>query len=258
MKNQNKKQFNLSDRVVICTGASSGIGKHTARVFASLGASVFLVARRKTNLEELISEIEMFGNRKCFGHVADLLDKSVVSSLVDECSKRIGAPDILVNAAGVNFREHWSKISFESWEKTIQLNLSVPFFIAQKCIPKMKEKGWGRIINVASLQSYRAFPNGLAYGASKGGIAQVTRAMAEAWSSYGITANAVAPGFIPTELTAAVFGDKKANSHNASMTAIGRNGKLDDLDGVMLFLASNGANYITGQIINVDGGYSAK
>lgn len=122
----------------------------------------------------------------------------------------------------------------------------------------MRTKGFGNIINIASLQSYRAFTNGLAYGASKGGIVQLTRAMAEAWSSDGITTNAIAPGFFPTELTAPVFGDADVSEHHARMTAIGRNGRLEDLDGVTVFLASRASAYITGQVIPVDGGYTAK
>ena len=130
-----------------------------------------------------------------------------------------------MNAAGVNLRENWDSISIESWNSTIQLNLSIPFFLAQKCVAEMIKSGWGRIINIASLQSYRAFPNGIAYGASKGGIAQVTRGMAEAWSKYGVTANAIAPGFFRTNLTEPVFRDQEKAEHNARMTAVGRNEK---------------------------------
>ena len=122
----------------------------------------------------------------------------------------------------------------------------------------MKAKGRGRVINIASLQSFRAFPNSIPYGASKGGIAQLTRAMAEEWSKDGITANAIAPGFFPTRLTQSVFEDPVVASHNARMTAIGRNGELADLDGTTVFLASAASSYVTGQVLPVDGGYSAK
>jgi len=122
----------------------------------------------------------------------------------------------------------------------------------------MRKKGWGRIINVASLQSTRAFKNGMAYGASKGGISQLTRAMAEAWSADGINTNAIAPGFFPTELTAPVFDDSQALQKLADSTAIGRNGNLDDLDGITVFLASDASAYITGQVVGVDGGFTAK
>ena len=119
-------------------------------------------------------------------------------------------------------------------------------------------RGLGRIINIASLQSERAFPNGIAYGASKGGITQLTRAMAEAWSAHGITANAIAPGFFLTELTAAVFNDPERAARNAAQTCIGRNGRMEDLAGPAVFLASDASGYVTGQVLNVDGGFTAK
>ena len=134
----------------------------------------------------------------------------------------------------------------------------MPFLVTQAFVLEMKAKEWGRIINIASLQSWRAFENGIAYGASKGGVVQLTRAMAEAWSSHGITANAIAPGFFPTELTAPVFSDPKIASKHAAQTAIGRNGELEDLHGPLLFLASDASAYVTGQTLAVDGGYTAK
>ena len=121
----------------------------------------------------------------------------------------------------------------------------------------MQTQRWGKILNVASLQSRQAFPNGLAYGASKGGIAQVTRAMAQAWSNSGITCNAIAPGFFPTELTAPVFANPDQSDALANRTAMGRNGELQDLDGVTVFLTSPASDYITGQVLYVDGGFTA-
>ena len=122
----------------------------------------------------------------------------------------------------------------------------------------MREKGWGRIVNFASLQSFRAFPGGIAYGATKGGVAQLTRAMAEAWSKVGVTANAIAPGFFHTELTAAVFDDPERAARNAAQTCIGRNGEDADLDGPLLFLCSDASRYVTGQVMMLDGGFTAK
>jgi NAD(P)-dependent dehydrogenase (short-subunit alcohol dehydrogenase family) len=146
----------------------------------------------------------------------------------------------------------------DSWDATLNLNLAVPFFLARELVPAMQQRGWGRIVNIASLQSTRAFPNGLAYGASKGGITQLTRAMAEAWSRDGITCNAVAPGFFPTELTAPVYENPELLDRLAAQTAIGRNGVLPDLDGLTVFLASSASDYITGQVISIDGGFTAK
>ena len=165
---------------------------------------------------------------------------------------------IQVNAAGINPRQSADDVTPQSWNQTIQLNLSTPFFFAQALVPGMKAAGYGRIINIASLQSVRAFPDGIAYGASKGGVCQLTRAMAEAWSSDGITCNAIAPGFFPTELTAPVFDDNERRGWAADQTAIGRNGELKDLAGISVFLASPASDYITGQTIFVDGGFTAR
>jgi gluconate 5-dehydrogenase len=253
-----KEQFNIKGRVAVCTGASSGIGRQMAETLSFYGAKVFLVGRRENKLSEVLTKINKLALYKGAIFSGDLLNRNIIPEINEACCAILGAPDILVNAAGVNFREQWNDINTETWDETIRLNLSIPFFLAQKVVPKMIEKKWGRIINIASLQSYRAFPNGLAYGASKGGIAQVTRGMAEAWSCYGITANAIAPGFFPTELTAPIFNDDEKKLHNAKMTAIGRNGEMRDLDGITVFLASEASDYITGQIINVDGGYTAK
>ena len=126
--------------------------------------------------------------------------------------------------------------------------------VARELVPAMRERGWGRVLNIASLQSVRAFPNGLAYGASKGGISQLTRAMSEAWSRYGINCNAMAPGFFPTELTAPVYENPELLDRLAAQTTIGRNGVLSDLDGLTVFLASPASDYITGQVIAVNGG----
>ena len=170
----------------------------------------------------------------------------------------VKSPDIIVHAAGLNTREAADEVTAEGWDQTLAINLSAPFFLSQALVPAMKAKGWGRVINFASLQTTRAFPGGIAYGATKGGVGQLTRAMAEAWSKDGIMVNAIGPGFFPTELTAAVFNDAARAARNAHQTCIGRNGRLEDMDGPLLFLASDASSYVTGQVLMVDGGFTAK
>jgi len=189
---------------------------------------------------------------------ADLSDLSALAQVAAQVFQPFGPPEILVSAAGINTRTHADEVTLDDWTLTLNLNLAVPFFLAQALIPKMKAKGWGRVINIASLQTERAFPNGISYGASKAGVAQLTRAMAEAWSCHGIACNALAPGFFPTELSAPVFADPEIAAKNAAQTCIGRNGVMDDLIGPLLFLASPASNYVTGQILYVDGGFTAK
>ncbi len=249
--------YDLSGKVALVTGGGTGIGKQMAQTLAKAGASVVVTARREKLLIETVETITSQNGNAEFV-TADLSKTENISVFIAQASKMFGTPDILVNAAGVNLREVAEDITSESWEKTLSINLKTPFFLAQSLVPEMRIKGWGKIINIASLQSKRAFQNGLAYGASKGGVDQMTRAMAEAWSKDGISCNAIAPGFFPTELTATVFKDKQLFAQNAAKTAIGRNGELQDLEGITIFLSSSASDYITGQTIFVDGGYTSK
>lgn len=249
--------FSLTGKVALVTGGSSGIGQRQAMAMSKAGAAVVLLGRRATQLDEAVSSIEAAGG-KAAALVADLADRSKLADVATRAAKLFGNIDILVNAAGVNFRQPADEITLESWDHTLNLNLAVPFFLARCLAGEMKKFGWGRVINIASLQSVRAFPNGLAYGASKGGIAQLTRAMAETWSAHGITCNAIVPGFFPTELTAPVYEHPELLDKLAAQTAIGRNGELSDLDGLTVFLASPASDYITGQLIHLDGGFTAK
>ncbi|MCL3882920.1 SDR family oxidoreductase [Marivita sp. GX14005] len=246
--------FDLTGKVACITGSSSGLGRRAAHVLAAAGAYVVGVARRAEALDSLCAEI----GDAAAGVAADVADRSNIAALVAQVSDPFGAPDILIHAAGINTRETADDVTAEGWDKTLALNLTAPFFLSQAMVPAMKRKGWGRIVNFASLQTTRAFPGGIAYGATKGGIAQLTRAMAEAWSPIGITANAIGPGFFPTELTAAVFGDEERAARNAAQTCIGRNGRMEDMDGPILFLCSEASSYVTGQVLMVDGGFTAK
>jgi NAD(P)-dependent dehydrogenase (short-subunit alcohol dehydrogenase family) len=249
--------FDLAGRQALVTGGSSGLGRAMALALAEAGAKVVVAARREGELQDTVAAIESLGTRGAYV-VADLADCNALEAIAAQAAQPFGAPDILINAAGVNLRQPIDEVTFESWELQIQLHLGTPFFLSRALVPAMKTKGWGRIINIASLQSQRAFSNSAPYGAGKGGIVQLTRAMAEAWSSHGINCNAIGPGFFPTELTAAVFKDASKADMNAAQTAIGRNGRLDDIKGPVVFLASPASDYVTGQTLFVDGGYTAK
>lgn len=246
--------FEIKGRIACVTGASSGIGRAAATMLAEAGAHVVGVARRNDALEAWRSETE--GETAAL--VADLSDRSQLKAVADAASKPYGPPDILINAAGINTRQTADEVTDEGWDVTLDLNLAAPFFLAQAMVPSMKESSWGRIVNFASLQSRRAFAGGLSYGASKGGVEQMTRAMAEAWSADGITVNALAPGFFPTELTGPVFNDPELSARNARQTCIGRNGEMSDLTGPLLFFCSDASSYVTGQTLFVDGGFTAK
>lgn len=246
--------FSVRGKVACVTGASSGLGRRAATVLAQAGARVVGVARRADALAAWQGQASGDTHAVAF----DVSDRAALPDLARQVSAPFGPPDILISAAGINTRQKASDVTAEGWDATLNLNLAVPFFLAQHLAPAMAAKGWGRIVNFASLQSSRAFSGGLAYGASKGGVAQLTRAMAEAWSPGGITVNALGPGFFRTELTAPVFGDPDLAARNAAQTCIGRNGEPEDLDGPLLFLCSDASAYVTGQILMVDGGFTAK
>ncbi|MEM9811638.1 MAG: SDR family oxidoreductase [Pseudomonadota bacterium] len=246
--------FSVAGRTACVTGASAGLGRTIATALAEAGARVVGVARRADALSAWSEAAE--GATAVVA--ADLADPAHQAEIARQVSAPFGAPDILVAAAGINTRERADEVTLAGWQMTLDLNLGAPFFLAQALVPDMRARGWGRIVTLASLQSYRAFPGGLAYGASKGAIAQMTRAMAEAWSADGITVNALAPGFFPTELTGPVFSDPERAARNAAQTCIGRNGRLEDIVGPALFLCSEASAFVTGQVLSVDGGYTAK
>jgi NAD(P)-dependent dehydrogenase (short-subunit alcohol dehydrogenase family) len=248
--------FSLRGRIALVTGASSGIGRAMAQTLAEAGSAVALVARRAPALEEVAQGIVASGGRAVV-LACDLAERAECGALGTRVQQALGAPDILVNAAGINPRRAIDALTSGDWDRTLEVNLSVPFFLAQQLAPAMVTRGWGRILNIASLQSVRAFADSAAYGASKGGVVQLTRAMAQAWSRHGVNCNAIAPGFFPTELTAPVFDDPARAKATAERTMIGRNGALDDLRGATVFLASRASDYITGQTLFVDGGFSA-
>ena len=246
--------FDVTGKVVCVTGASGGLGRAAANMLTAAGAKVVGIARRESALDAWQRE----ANGETASVVADLSDRAALVDIAHLAALPFGPPDILINAAGINTRQNADDVTAQGWDVTLNLNLSAPFFLAQAMVPAMKAKGWGRIINFASLQSQRAFANGISYGASKGGVMQMTRAMAENWSGHGITANAVAPGFFRTELTGPVFADSALAQKHADNTCIGRNGEPSDLDGPLLFFCSDASGYVTGQTLFVDGGYTAK
>ncbi len=248
--------FNLQGKTALITGGSSGLGEAMALALGSAGAEVVIASRREDALLKAVANLSAQGIKATYC-VANLSDLNGAKELSAEVLEKSGKVDILVNAAGINLRESFEAVSPQSWQEQLNLQLAAPFFMTQSLAPQMKVRNWGRIINIASLQSYRAFANSAPYGAAKGGIVQLTRAIAQEWSRFGITCNAIGPGFFQTPLTAPVFDNPELVKMHAGKTAIGRNGELNDIDGLTVFLASNASGYITGQTIMLDGGYTA-
>lgn len=251
------KLFDLTGRRALVTGGHSGIGAAMARALGLAGASVLLAARREAELAHAAEALRAEAIEADW-MVADLSDTQATLALARSAEQRLGGIDIVINAAGINLRQPFTEVTPEAWQTQLALHLGAPFFLTQALAPGMKARGWGRILNIASLQSTRAFADSAPYGAGKGGVVQLTRAIAQAWSPHGITCNAIGPGFFPTALTAPVFADASLAQRHAAQTCIGRNGELSDLYGATVFLASDASAYITGQTLMVDGGYTAK
>jgi NAD(P)-dependent dehydrogenase (short-subunit alcohol dehydrogenase family) len=247
--------FSLRGRCAVVTGGSSGIGRAIARALGGAGAAVVVVARGERRLAETVRELRDLGCRAAYVR-ADLGDRAAVARAAEDAVKPFGEPDILVTSAGVNLRPPLAELSVEQWDHTMAVNLDAPFLLGQRYGPAMAERGWGRIIHVASQQAFRAFYNSGGYGASKAGVVALARSQAEAWSVRGVCCNALVPGFVITPLTAAVAADADLVESLAARTMVGRNGLPADFAGAAVFLASPAAGYVTGQEIFVDGGFS--
>ena len=251
----NLSDFSLENKVALITGGTSGLGKMMALALAKAGAFVWIASSRD-NADETLQAIKQQGSNGSFLQV-DVTSSEGLENIVAQILKESNRIDILVNAAGINLRTSATDLTLDEWQKTIDINLTAPFYLSQIVAESMKRNNWGRIINIASLQSLRAFDNSIPYGASKGGVMQLTRALAQAYSKDGILVNSIAPGFFRTNLTESLFQDPDKLKALANKTMMGRNGEEKDIFGISVFLCSEANSYVTGQTIFLDGGFSA-
>ncbi|MWA06673.1 SDR family oxidoreductase [Actinomadura sp. LD22] len=247
--------FSLAGRTAVVTGGSSGIGRAIAVALARAGASVVVVARREAELAGTVGELEAHGCRAAWVS-ADLASRAGVAAAARAAVEPFGEPDVLVNAAGINLRPPMDELGEDVWDATMAVNLDAPFLLGQRFGPGMAERGYGRLIHIASQQAFRAFVTSGAYGVSKAGLVALARSQAEAWSARGVTANTLVPGFVLTPLNARLQDDPARVRALAARTMTGRNGLAEDFAGAAVFLASPSASYVTGQAIFVDGGFS--
>jgi NAD(P)-dependent dehydrogenase (short-subunit alcohol dehydrogenase family) len=224
-----------------------------ASAIARAGARVVLVARDAERLA--VAAAELPGEAAWLS--ADLSDRGEVSRAAEACCEPFGEPDIRFNGAAINLRPPIAELSAADWDLTIEVNLTAPFLLGQRFGPSMAARGWGRIINVTSQQSSRAFANSGGYGASKGGLESLTRSQSEAWASSGVCCTCVCPGFVITPLTAQAASDPSLVAALADRTMVRRNGLPGDFEGAAVFLASRSSDYVTGTTLYVDGGFSA-
>lgn len=249
------RQFGLRGRTALITGGSSGIGRAIAEALASAGARVVVLARREAPLRTTVDALRASGHQADWVS-ADLADREALHDAAERAAGVFGEPDILVTAAGVNLRPPLDDLTEAEWDTTMSVNLDAPFLLGRRFGPVMAGRGWGRIIHLASQQSIRAFGNSGAYGVSKAAVSALARSQAEAWSRHGVAVNALAPSFVRTPLTRAVFDDPARVRAMAGRTMAGRNGEPADFTGAAVFLASDAARYVTGQTLFVDGGFS--
>lgn len=247
--------FSLESKVAVVTGGSSGIGFGMAEALARAGAAVVLVARTRHNLDAKVAELTAAGARAA-SIPADLANREDVDRVCRTAPQLFGDPDILVCAAGVNPRPPLAELTIEQWDQTLEVNTTAAFLLGQGFGPGMAERGFGRIVNIASQQAVRAFGNSGGYGVSKAAICGLTRSQAEAWSASGVCANAIVPGFVHTPLTAEATAIPGRSEQLAARTMIGRNGQPEDFAGTAVFLAGEASSYMTGQTLFLDGGFS--
>ncbi|MHC4095825.1 MAG: SDR family NAD(P)-dependent oxidoreductase [Planctomycetota bacterium] len=247
--------FDLSEKVAIVTGASRGLGQYFARALAKSGADLVITSRDLPSLTEFKQEIESLG-RKALPVQLDVLSQSDIENMVRMAINEYGKIDILVNNAGLNIRRPSTDVSQEDWDTVLNTNLKGSFFCAQAVGKKMIKQGYGRIINVGSCTCVFGMEGIAPYTASRGAILSMTRSLAVEWGKFGITVNVLAPGWFKTAQNAALYENKEWVDNIKNRIPLNRPGQPHDLDGTVIFLASDASEYITGQIILVDGGFT--
>lgn len=255
------ERMRLDGKVGLVTGGSQGLGLGMARALAEAGADVAIVARSKDKLKEAASEIESLGC-KVFPIMADLSDAEATQYIIDATIEEFGRLDILITAAAAQLRKPALDVEPAEWDRMVTVNLRSVYFLCQQAARCMLERNevsdsgiLGKIINIGSLTAAGAWPDVSIYGMTKGGIVQMTKAMALEWAPRGISVNAIGPGTFHTELTDELFSDPERAERIVTRIPLGRPGRPDDLAGTVVYLASSASDYVTGQVLWVDGGW---
>ena len=248
--------FDLSGKVALVTGATRGLGEVAALALAKAGARVAVCGRSRPDMDRVTSDIEAFGGQaKPFS--LDVLKKTEVEKTVSQVVDQFGGIDILVNNAGVNFRVPVLEFPEEEWARLLATNLKGYFLTAQAVAPGMLERGYGKIINMSSILGAVGLPMQAAYASSKGGVDQLTKVMALEWAKEGVRVNAIGPTYFETELVAQLRDDPERFNFINERTPMGRWGYPSELEGIVIFLAAPASDFITGQTIYIDGGWTA-
>jgi NAD(P)-dependent dehydrogenase (short-subunit alcohol dehydrogenase family) len=252
---KNNALFDLTGKTAIVTGTSRGLGQHFARALANAGADIVLTSRNRSSLSTFEAEIQALG-RRTVSLELDVRYQYSIEAMVAKAESAFGHLDILVNNAGCNIRKPALEVTWEDWNVILDTNLRGSFFVAQAVARRMVGVKYGRIINIGSVTSVAGYAGLGPYGASRGGIRQLTMSLADDWGKYGVTVNCLAPGWFRTEQNKTLYEDQKWLNYLCERIPVKRPGKPQDLDGAIVFLASESSRYITGQTILVDGGIS--
>jgi NAD(P)-dependent dehydrogenase (short-subunit alcohol dehydrogenase family) len=248
--------FDLRGKSALVTGSTRGLGEVAAKALAKAGADVAVCGRTEADLKRVSGEIKALG-REAAGFHMDVTSKTSVVQAVDEILNRFGKIDILVNNAGVNHRVEVLDYPEEKWDLVIDTNLKGYFLVSQAVVPQMIERGYGKVIHISSIFGAVALPTQLAYAASKGGVDQITKVMALEWAKKGVRVNAIAPTYFETEFVAQIRNDPERFRFINERMPMGRWGQPEELEGIVIFLATPASDFITGQTIYIDGGWTA-
>jgi NAD(P)-dependent dehydrogenase (short-subunit alcohol dehydrogenase family) len=246
----------LEGRTALVTGASRGLGEAIALALADAGARLVLCARDEAALDDVARRVGAFGVEASVLPL-DVTDREGVSAAVLELLDAAGGVDVLVNVAGTNVRRKAEDVPLLEWDELLDLDLTAPFHLSRLVFPSMRERGWGRIVNVASVAGHTALPTGVAYAAAKAGLVAMTRNLAREWGPHGITVNAVSPWYVRTELTEPVLSDPAYLERVLAATPARRLGTPEDVAAAVAFLCSPAAGWINGVALPVDGGFLA-
>ena len=247
--------FNLEGKNAFVSGASRGLGRQFANALAKAGANIVITSRTLESLETTKQEIEALG-RKCIEIEMEVLKEDSIVNAVKRAEAELGPISILINNAGCNIRKPALEVTWKDWETVVDTNLKGAFFLAKEIAKGMTERGYGRIVNIGSVTSVAGYAGLGPYGASRGGIKQLTMSLAHDWGDKGVTVNCLAPGWFKTEQNAKLFENSDWVSYIEERIPLGRVGRPDDLDGTCIFLSSDASAYVTGQTLLVDGGIS--